>query len=124
MLGLLGSLFGLIPGLENFASTLLTAHFNAQVSMYQARMGVTRDVAIAAISAQSNALGALAATPLGQVIYFMFSFPCAVYTGKVIFWDKVLGWGSTDVITGPVGTVYMMIVGFWFVGVLRQVVLK
>lgn len=124
MLGLLGSLIGIIPGLSNLASTILTAHFNAQVAMYQARTGANRDVAVAAISAQQSVLGDLVATPVGQLIYFLFSFPCAMYTAKVLLWDKVLGWGSTDPITGTVSWVYLTIVSFWFIGVLRQTLFK
>lgn len=32
-----------------------------------------------------------------------FAFPLVIYVNKVILVDKVLGWGSTDPITGAVG---------------------
>jgi hypothetical protein len=38
----------------------------------------------------------------------------AFYIGKVIVWDKVLGLGSTDPITGDVGTWAGMIMLFYF----------
>jgi hypothetical protein len=33
----------------------------------------------------------------------LLAIPVIIYLWKVIFWDKVLGWGTTDVIAGDVG---------------------
>src|SRR6188508_3749865 len=33
----------------------------------------------------------------------LLAFPVIIYLWKVIVWDKVLGWGTTDVIAGDVG---------------------
>lgn len=46
-----------------------------------------------------------------------FGAPLAVYYGKCILWDKVLGhWtnGSTDPLTGDISTYSLWIVGFLF----------
>lgn len=120
MLGIIGMVLGLIPGLENIASTVLTAHFNAQVAMFQARTGADRDVAVATIQAKQAVLTALSNTPAGQLIYFLFSFPCAAYTAKAILWDNVIASmfgfeASTPPLNGNVGWVYITIVSFWFI---------
>lgn len=45
----------------------------------------------------------------------LFGYIMVIYFGKVIVWDKVLGWGVTDPITGEVATWAGMIMLF-FVG--------
>ena len=37
------------------------------------------------------------------VIRPLLALPVIIYLWKVIVWDKVLGWGTTDVIAGDVG---------------------
>lgn len=40
----------------------------------------------------------------------------AVFVAKVVVWDKVLGWGSTDPLTGDVGSWAGMLMAMWFGG--------
>jgi hypothetical protein len=40
----------------------------------------------------------------------LLAFPLIIYVWKVIVWDKVLGWGSTDPITGMVADWMGMII--------------
>jgi hypothetical protein len=37
------------------------------------------------------------------IIRPLLAFPLIIYLWKVIVWDKVLGWGTTDAIAGDVG---------------------
>ena len=37
------------------------------------------------------------------IIRPLLAFPIIIYLWKVIVWDKVLGWGTTDAIAGDVG---------------------
>jgi hypothetical protein len=42
--------------------------------------------------------------------------PFAVYIWKVMIWDIVLGWGSTDAVRGDVASLMMIVIGSYFGG--------
>ena len=44
----------------------------------------------------------------------LFAYIIVIYFAKVIIWDKVLGFGSTDPITGAVAEWAMMVMMFYF----------
>lgn len=49
------------------------------------------------------------------VIRGLFALPFVIYTWKLIIWDKVLGWGTTDPLSEMLTYLLMVIVGFYFV---------
>jgi hypothetical protein len=55
----------------------------------QARLAAQRDITVAGMS-----------HPIWWVGWALFIFPLGIYWSKVLVWDKVLGWGSTDPLTG------------------------
>lgn len=46
----------------------------------------------------------------------LFCLPFMVFTFKVIVWDKVLGWGTTDPLDPNMWNVFMVIIGAYFGG--------
>lgn len=81
-------LLGLLPTVLNWVTTYLSAVKNAQVAMYQARFGAAAGVAEAAIAGQAQVqvrwwFAALPPAMIGMWI--------ALYIGKEIFYDKVIG---------------------------------
>lgn len=70
---------------------------------------------LAQIEARKEAT-VLAGGGLSSLVQFLFALPIIVYMFKVIVWDKVLAWGSTDPITGAVGDWVSLIIGFYFGG--------
>lgn len=48
-------------------------------------------------------------------LQFGFAAPLMIYYGKCILWDKVLGLGHTDALTGEIATYSNWIVAFLFV---------
>jgi hypothetical protein len=93
MLSLLASILGLIPGLSNLATSLMEAAFNKEVSLYQAKAGVARDVAVAAVQAQAQTQSKwwfMAAVPA------LWALPFLAFDMKVVIWDKLLKLGTTD----------------------------
>jgi hypothetical protein len=46
----------------------------------------------------------------------LFAIPLALYWSKVVIWDKMLGWGSTDALGGLVGEWAGLIILAYFVG--------
>lgn len=50
------------------------------------------------------------------IIRPLFALPLIVYFWKTIVWDKVLGWGSTDPLTGMIGEWAGLIILAYFGG--------
>ncbi len=103
------TLIGLIPGLTSLFSKFAELRYNAQVAITQARVGGDRDVAVqlvqATISREHEAtsrLAIIAGSQLLTLLVVAFAAPLIIFIWKVVVWDIVLGWGSTDAIRGQV----------------------
>ncbi len=107
------SFLHLIPGFTSLASSVVSTVYNSKVAMYQARWGVTRDVAVAAIqgAAQDNQtkvswLQAVAQSPFLMFVVGGFATPWIILEWKVIVYDNVWAhWGQymTDPVKGVIG---------------------
>ena len=122
------SLLNLIPGVSSLVQFVVGKFLDSKVAMYQTRMCVTKEVAIAAIQAESAAnqakigwLNAVAGSRFLQVIVLGFAGPWIIYGWKVIVWDNIIHhyfWGEygfTPPITGLVGEWAGIILGGIFV---------
>lgn len=49
-----------------------------------------------------------------------FAIPFIILTWKLVIWDKILGWGSTEALGTTIGVTYNMVVGFYFLHVLGR----
>lgn len=111
------TLLGMIPGISSLIQFVAGKWMDSKVDMYRVRMGVTKDVAVAAIQAEVENnrtkvgwLNAVANSRFLQFIVGGFAFPWIVYGNKVIVWDNIIHkfiWGTygfTPLITGMVGT--------------------
>lgn len=99
---------------------------NGLVNAYKAKLAASNTTDIQAlelakadlqaqIQAREEAV-ALAGGRLSSLVQTLFALPIIIYEFKVIVWDKVLGLGSTDPLTGAVGTWAGLIIGFYFGG--------
>lgn len=122
------TLLGMIPGLSTLIQFVVGKYMDSKVAMYQTRMGVTRDVAVAAINAETlnnqakiGWLNAVASSRFLQFIVGGFALPWIVYGNKVIMWDNIIHkfiwdtYGFTPPIGGLVGTWAEIILGGIFV---------
>lgn len=71
---------------------------------------------IAARAAASETIKAEQGRLVTAMIRPLFAIPLALYWAKIIIWDKMLGWGSTDPLTGFVGEWAGLIILAYFVG--------
>jgi hypothetical protein len=102
---------GQIPGLANVAVRWAEARYNAQVAITAARIGGDRETAAALVKAaetnrqeRQSALAALAGSKLLTVLVVAFALPLVIFMWKVVVWDIVFGFGSTDAIHGQVAS--------------------
>lgn len=115
------ALLSLIPGLSTLISSIVTAVFNAKVSITQAKIGGDRDVAVQLVQAAAQQehedtakLGVIASNRLLTIMLIMFAAPLIVFEWKVYIWDAMLGWGTTDAVKGQVADWGNTIIYFLF----------
>lgn len=111
------TVLGMIPGLSTLIQFVVGKYMDSKVAMYQTRWGVTKDVAIAAINAETlnnqakiGWLNAVASSRFLQFIVGGFAGPWIIYGWKVIAWDNIIHkfiwdtYGFTPPIGGLVGS--------------------
>jgi hypothetical protein len=72
------------------------------------------DMAIAQLSARQAVLVAEQGSWLTRWIRPAFALPFVIYDAKIVVWDKVLGWGSTDALTPEFWQLQMIVFGAFF----------
>lgn len=108
-------------------SFLTAPILNSLVEAYKARLGALNtteqhavDLAVADFQADIEArkvAASVQSTTIGGIVDAAFAFPIVVYLNKILIWDMVLGWGSTDPIKDPTVLSWTgLIVGFYFGG--------
>jgi len=102
-------LAGFLPSLTGLAAQFETAWFNSKVAITQAKVGgdaaVATQIMIAAQQAdiqQANKLKTISGSALLTWLVILFAAPLVIFEWKVIVYDIVLGWGTTDPIRGEV----------------------
>lgn len=96
----------------------LTDAYKAKLASVNSTDQKAVDLALADLNAQIEARkisASLAGTRLG-VVQELFGLVTFGFFSKVVVYDKMLGWGSTDPITGDMGTVFMLVISFYFGG--------
>lgn len=108
ILGLIGSLFHLIPGFTSLASSIVNKVYDSRVAITTARIGGDTAVAQALVQATAkesfSGVDRLKAFTSSKVLLFIvagFAAPFIFYMNKVIIWDICLGWGATPSIKDP-----------------------
>lgn len=76
---------------------------------------IQADEDVAVLQARRDVLISESGSKINALIRIAFAFPCAVYINKLIIWDKVLGWGSTDNLSDNLWWIVMVVIGFYFV---------
>lgn len=115
MIGVVLTFLRMIPGIGSLISTITTKWMDTKAQMYAERMGVTKDVAVAAIQASAldnqtkvGWLNAVAGSRFLQFIVGGFAFPLIAYMNKAYVWDNIIhpmfwdGYGFTPPLTGLV----------------------
>lgn len=56
----------------------------------------------------------LAQDAQGRWVRVGFALPFIIYNGKLVVWDKILGWGVTDPLSDHLVQIEMIVIGFYF----------
>ena len=69
---------------------------------------------IAMLEAQRDSVLASQSNRVGQLVRAAWAIPFIIYNGKLVLWDKVLGWGTTDPLSAQLTQIEMVILGGYF----------
>jgi hypothetical protein len=115
------TILALIPGISSLVTSITTAFFNAKVQITQAKIGGDRDVAVQLVQAAASQehentarLGIIASNKLLTILLIAMAIPIVGFEWKVIVWDKMLGWGTTDPLAGDVSDWAKSVIYFLF----------
>lgn len=76
---------------------------------------IEADVDIVGLQAKRAVLIAESRTPINQCVRLFLTFPAGAFLWKVIVWDKLLGWGTTEGLSQNLWYYVFMVLSFYFV---------
>lgn len=121
MLSAILAILNVIPGLSTLITSVTTAYFNSKVQLTEARIGGDTTVAVdlvkASAVAEQSAVGRLQVIGSSWVLSFLvvgFALPWIAYEWKIVVWDTMLEWGTTNAIHGAVSDWATTIIGCLF----------
>lgn len=103
-------------GLAGIADRLADAYEVRQKAQTH-REKLQADMAIARLEARRDALVTGQGAWVSKVVQALWAAPFVLYTWKLIVWDKILGWGTTDGLESFETNIAMIIVSFYFLTV-------
>lgn len=107
-------LLSLVSPLHKVAKDLIAARV-LKVNAVTEQQRIEADVAITQLQARQGVLIAEQASRATRWIRPLFALPFVVYNFKVIVWDKVLGLGTTDLLSDQYWQLQMIVFGAYFI---------
>jgi len=94
--------------------------YNLKLKAANADAKIAADLAATEIAAQQSEIQAQTQLKIAEIghhweVEKLFAYVTLLYYGKLLVWDKVLGLGSTDPLTGWALWAANLIIGFYFV---------
>lgn len=114
MISLSGILSFFTGGAFKSIASELNDAYQAKLNAANDEQRIAADVAIAKANARVAAQTQGAGSFWAKVMRAGFAIPFILYNGKLIIWDKMLGWGTTDPLSPYLETVGWMVIGFYF----------
>ena len=119
MFGFLTAIPGLLSGLFTTVNGVTAAISNEKIALINATTDRERNEIqerISALQATASALAAESAkSSIPMFVQLLMTLPWALYMLKVVVWDKMLQWGSTDTLSPQEWYLCYVVYGFWFV---------
>jgi hypothetical protein len=119
MFSFLTAIPSLFTGLFTTVNSVASAISNERISLINATTDRERNEIqerISALQATASALAAESAkSSIPMFVQLLMTLPWALYMLKVVVWDKMLQWGSTDTLSPQEWYLCYVVYGFWFV---------
>lgn len=101
----------IVNGLINAYKAKLTAENNAESI---AATLAAREIAVQGLEIQAQAQLRVAEIGHPWEVEKLFAYVTLIFYAKVLLWDKVLGWGTTDAVTGAAANWASLVMSFYF----------
>jgi hypothetical protein len=119
MFSFLTAIPSMLSGLFTTVNGVTAAISNEKIAQINATTDVDRIAAgerIAALQATQAVLVAESVkSKVPAYVQLLMTLPWVLYIGKVVVWDKLLNWGSTDTLSPQEWYLCYVVYGFWFV---------
>ena len=106
LLGMIPAILGIIPGVGSVVQNVVGKLYDSKVAITTARIGGDAKVAAEIVQAEAKVRGSFYdAMSHSRALMFLiigFAMPFMVWEWKVVVWDIILQWGSTDPLKGEV----------------------
>ena len=106
LLGFIPTILGLIPGVGSVVQNVVGKLYDSKVAIVTARIGGDAKVAAEIVQAEakvrSSFYDAMSHSRALMFLIIGFALPYMIWEWKVIVWDILLQWGTTDPLRGEV----------------------
>lgn len=121
VLGVLSSFFtSSIKSVTNDIKEAYQSKLNAQNDSER----IAADERIAILEARKSTILAAQSDPLERWVRAGFGFLFLAYNSKLIIWDKMLEWGTTDPLSPELAYIQMTVLGGYFILATAKVIRK
>ena len=76
---------------------------------------IAADERITTLEARKSTILAAQSDPMERWIRILFALPFVIYINKLVIWDKVLAWGTTDALSSDLTQLFWIIIGGYFI---------
>lgn len=120
MFAALFSALGGLKGLLSIGTTIAEKIVEAKKNALDAKTESERIAAEERVRTLEMIAATVQQDRYAAIVRGCFTFPYIIYISKLILWDKVLAWGTTDPITTELWSILWIILGYYFVRWLRN----
>lgn len=113
MLSLIGGLLGIVPAITRIGEEIAKAQVEKAKALTDQER-IKADERIKTLEMQRDILVAEQANASTRWVRPAFAFPFVIYIWKLILWDKVFGWGTTDALSDNLTEIMMIVIGAYF----------
>ena len=88
--------------------------FQSKTDATTERERIAADERINLLEARKSTILAAQSDPVERWVRITIAFPFIFYINKLIIWDKVLGWGTTDALSSDLTQLFWVVIGGYF----------
>lgn len=108
-------LMGLFTGPLNTISNDIKEAYQSKLAAANDKERIAADERINLLEARKSIILASQSSPTERWVRLLFAIPFIIYNGKIVLWDKVLGWGATDALGPEFANIGMIILSGFFI---------
>ena len=108
-------ILGLFSGPISEISNDLREAYQSKLKAENDKEKVAADERINLLEARKSIILAAQSNPGERIVRILFAVPFVIYVNKLVVYDKVLGWGSTDPLSSDLTQLLWIVIGGYFI---------